>query len=141
MLSRNQFVKGVASLFGMSALEGCRCPLCGFGRPKCAAQLYSIHKIFWQKPEWCLEGLKAAGYDGVEFAGFGWMLVLFGVEHMRWDLGAARGCVFIAEGVFAGLAYGLLAKRFGILSAIVAHAVTNLILGVYVIGWDKWFYW
>ena len=77
----------------------------------------------------------------VGFAGFGWMLVLFGVEHMRWDLGAGRGCVFIAEGVFAGLAYGLLAKRFGIFSAIVAHAATNLILGIYVIVWDKWFYW
>ena len=77
----------------------------------------------------------------VEFAGFGWMLVLFGVEHMRWDLGVARGSVFIAEGVFAGLCYGLLAKKYGILSAVVAHAVTNLILGLYIIGWDKWFYW
>ena len=77
----------------------------------------------------------------VEFAGFGWMLVLFGVEHMRWDLGTARGSVFIAEGVFAGLCYGLLAKRYGIVSAIVAHAVTNLLLGFYVIGFDKWFYW
>ena len=77
----------------------------------------------------------------VEFAGFGWMLVLFGVEHMRWDLGVARGSVFIAEGVFAGLCYGLLAKKYGIVSAIVAHAVTNLVLGLYVIGWDKWFYW
>ena len=77
----------------------------------------------------------------VEFAGFGWMLVLFGVEHMRFDLGTARGSVFIAEGVFAGLCYGLLAKRYCILSAIIAHAVTNLILGLYVIGWDKWIYW
>lgn len=77
----------------------------------------------------------------VDFAGFGWMLVLFGVEHMRWDLGVVRGSVFIAEGVFAGLCYGLLAKRFGIVSAIVAHAVTNLLLGVYVIACDKWFYW
>ena len=77
----------------------------------------------------------------VEFAGFGWMLVLFGVEHMRWDLGVARGSVFIAEGVFAGLCYGLLAKKYGIVSAIVAHAVTNLVLGLYVIRFDKWFYW
>ena len=77
----------------------------------------------------------------LEFAGFGWMLVLFGVEHMRFDLGVERGSVFIAEGVFAGLCYGLLAKRYCILSAIIAHAVTNLILGLYVIGWDKWFYW
>ena len=74
-------------------------------------------------------------------AGFGWMLALFGGGRMRWGLGAGRGCVFIAEGVFAGLAYGLLAKRFGILSAIVAHAATNFILGIYVIVWDKWFYW
>ena len=77
----------------------------------------------------------------VEFAGFGWMLILFGVEHMRWDLGVARGSVFIAEGIFAGLCYGLLARKYGIVSAIVAHAVTNFVLGLYVIGWDKWFYW
>lgn len=77
----------------------------------------------------------------VEFAGFGWMLVLFGLEHMRFDLGYARGSVFIAEGVFAGLCYGWLAKRYGILSAIIAHAVTNFLLGLYVIFFDKWFYW
>ena len=60
-------------MFGSTAAfvaTGCRCPLCG-AKPKVAAQLYSIHKIFWKKPEWCLEGLKAAGYDGVEFAGYG----------------------------------------------------------------------
>lgn len=77
----------------------------------------------------------------VEFAGFGWMLVLFGLEHMRFDLGWVRGSVFIAEGVFAGLCYGWLAKKYGILSAIIAHAVTNLLLGLYVILFDKWFYW
>lgn len=77
----------------------------------------------------------------VEFAGFGWMLVLFGVEHMRFDLGLVKGSAFIAEGVFAGLCYGLLAKKYGIVAAIVAHAVTNLVLGIYVISCDKWFYW
>lgn len=77
----------------------------------------------------------------VEFAGFGWMLVLFGVEHMRWDLGVERGSVFIAEGVFAGFCYGWLAKKYGIVSSIVAHAVTNLLLGLYVIFADKWYYW
>lgn len=77
----------------------------------------------------------------VEFAGFGWMLVLFGLEHMRFDLGYIRGSVFIAEGVFAGFCYGLLAKKYGILSAIIAHAATNLFLGLYVIMFNKWFYW
>lgn len=77
----------------------------------------------------------------VEFAGFGWMLVLFGVEHMRFDLGFAKGSVFVAEGVFAGLCYGLLAKKYGIVAAITAHAVTNLALAFYVIFANKWFYW
>ena len=68
--SRREFLQ----VFGASAAfaaAGCRCPFCGCGKPKIAAQLYSIHKIFWKKPEWCLNGLKAAGYDGVEFAGYG----------------------------------------------------------------------
>ena len=65
--------RGFLQMFGASAAfaaAGCRCPFCG-GKPRIAAQLYSIHKIFWKKPEWCLAGLKAAGYDGVEFAGYG----------------------------------------------------------------------
>ena len=69
--NRREFLKGLGGLAAVSALGGCRCPFCGCGRPSYAAQLYSIHKIFWAKPEWCLEGLKAAGYDGVEFAGYG----------------------------------------------------------------------
>lgn len=77
----------------------------------------------------------------VEFAGFTWMLVLFGVEHMRFDLGYLRGSIFIAEGVFAGLCYGVLAKKYGLFAAIIAHATTNLLLGLYVIFFDKWFYW
>ena len=68
--NRREFLRGLGGLAAASALGGCRCPFCGFSRPSCAAQLYSIHKIFWQKPEWCLAGLKAAGYDGVEFAGY-----------------------------------------------------------------------
>ena len=51
------------------AATGCASPFRG-GKPKVAAQLFSIHKIFWQRPEWCLAGLKAAGFDGVEFAGY-----------------------------------------------------------------------
>ena len=36
-----------------------------------AAQLYSIRGILWQDPECHLAALKAAGYDGVEFAKYG----------------------------------------------------------------------
>ena len=69
-MNRREFLRGLGGLAAASALGGCRCPFCGCGRPSYAAQLYSIYKIFWQKPEWCLAGLKAAGYDGVEFAGY-----------------------------------------------------------------------
>lgn len=69
-ISRRQFVERFAALAGFAAAGGCASPF-GKVRPQYAAQLYSIHKIFWQKPEWCLEGLREAGYDGVEFAGYG----------------------------------------------------------------------
>ena len=68
--NRREFLRGLAVVAGAAA-GGCACPFCGCGRPKFAAQLYSIHKIFWSKPELCLAELKAAGYEGVEFAGYG----------------------------------------------------------------------
>jgi CAAX prenyl protease-like protein len=67
----------------------------------------------------------------VDFAGFWWMVALFAVEHgERWHVGA-----------LAGIAYGLIAKRFGIYSAIIAHATTNLILGLWVVCCDRWEFW
>lgn len=41
------------------------------GCTRFAAQLYSIRDILWKDPEKCLAELKAAGYDGVEFAKYG----------------------------------------------------------------------
>lgn len=67
----------------------------------------------------------------VEFAGFWWMVILFAVEHGdRWHVGAV-----------AGLVYGLLARRLGLFAAIVAHVVTNLVLGLYVIRCGQWQFW
>ena len=77
----------------------------------------------------------------VDFAGFGWMVALFAVNHWRWDLGWAGRLAFVAEGAFAGLVYGLLAKRYGLFCSIVAHAVTNLALGLIVILLGQWHFW
>ena len=66
----------------------------------------------------------------MRFAGFWWMVLLFAVEHDRWLAGA-----------FAGLLYGWLALRKGLLSAIVAHVVTNLALGIYVLETKNWQFW
>ena len=68
--NRREFLKGMGGIAALTAFGGCAGMSCGKSRPQIAAQLYSIYKIFWKKPEWCLEGLKSVGYDGVEFAGY-----------------------------------------------------------------------
>ena len=66
----------------------------------------------------------------IPFAGFGWMVALFAIEHDRWLVGA-----------IAGLAYGLLYLRKGLGAAIVAHATTNLVLGLWVLKTGQWQFW
>lgn len=58
-------------------------------------------------------------------------VVLFGIEHNQW-----------VAGMIAGLLYTLLLFRTkSLFSCIVAHAVTNLLLGVYVLVTQQWQYW
>ena len=67
---------------------------------------------------------------GADRMAFIWMVALFAVEHNRPVVAA-----------FAGAAYGLLALRAGLASAIIAHATTNLILGIQVIVTKNWAFW
>ena len=66
----------------------------------------------------------------IRYAGFGWMVVLFAIEHNR-PLAAA----------VCGVLYGLLYLKKGLLAAIVAHATTNLGLGLFVIRYNRWEFW
>lgn len=66
----------------------------------------------------------------IGFAGFWGMVFLFAIEHDRWLVGAV-----------AGVVYGWLYLRKGLGAAIVAHAVTNLVLGLWVIWSDQWQFW
>lgn len=70
MTNRRNFIRGLGGLAATAAIAGGCKSVFGGNRPRIAAQLCSIHRIFWLKPEWCLEGLKKAGYEGVEFAGY-----------------------------------------------------------------------
>lgn len=70
-IDRRGFLLGAGAASAMAGLGGCKALVPAGDGGLLAAQLYSIHKIFWQKPEWCLRGLKQAGFDGVEFAGYG----------------------------------------------------------------------
>ena len=79
--------------------------------------------------------LQAADFRAVplsrfDLSSFLWMIFLFTLEHDRPVVAA-----------IAGAAYGLLAIRFGLGSAIVAHVVTNLALGLHVIYWGEWWFW
>lgn len=57
--------------------------------------------------------------------------ILFGFEHDQW-----------LAGFLAGLAYGYLYRRTGRLwIPIAAHAVTNLMLGFWVVGTRQWHFW
>jgi len=57
--------------------------------------------------------------------------ILFGFEHNLW-----------LAGIVAGLAYTLLYMRTGTLWApILAHAVTNGLLGLWIVGTGNWAYW
>ena len=67
--SRRDFIQGLG-LSAAALAAGCRCPF-GAARVPIALQLYSIHKVFWTAPERILAELKAGGYEGVEFAGYG----------------------------------------------------------------------
>lgn len=65
-----------------------------------------------------------------DLSAFLWTVFLFTLEHDR-PIAAAM----------AGGAYGLLAIRCGLGSAIIAHVVTNLALGLHVISHGQWAFW
>ena len=65
-----------------------------------------------------------------DMSAFLWTVLLFTLEHNR-PIAAAM----------TGVAYGLLAIRFGLKSAIAAHVTTNLVLAVFVIHKGAWQFW
>jgi len=62
---------------------------------------------------------------------FGLTVLFFGLEHDRWLVGMAAGAIY----------NGLLYKEKNIMSCIIAHGVTNLILGGYVLMTRQWGFW
>lgn len=65
-----------------------------------------------------------------DMSAFTWMVFLFMLEHDR-----------PAAAAMAGATYGFVAMRWGLWSAVVAHVVTNLALGLHVIYHGTWGFW
>lgn len=93
-----------------------------------------MEELFWRS--FLLRWLQAPGFLTVEAARVGIKAlaicaVLFGLEHNLW-----------LAGIVAGLAYSLLYMRTGNLwSAILAHGVTNGVLGGWIVVTGNWHYW
>ena len=68
-----------------------------------------------------------------KFTWFSFLLIVifFGLEHNRWLVGMAVGVIY----------NGLLYKQKNLWPCIIAHAVTNLALGIYVLVTQQWGYW
>ena len=93
-----------------------------------------IEEVFWRS--FITRWLESRAWVALQPAAIGGRALLmssiaFGFEHHQWAAGTA-----------AGLAYGWLYRRSGSLwPAVLAHAVTNAGLGLWVIGTGAWQFW
>lgn len=93
-----------------------------------------IEELFWRS--FALRFLIDADIKKVPFGSFSWfsficVSVAFGFEHFRW-----------LPGIIAGIVYALVYYRTkNLFSPIVSHAVTNLLLGIYVFYSGAWEFW
>jgi CAAX prenyl protease-like protein len=93
-----------------------------------------MEELFWRS--FLIRYIISPDFSRVAIGRFTWpsfliTAVLFGLEHN----------LFLA-GILAGIAYNVLLLYTRSLSAcIVAHAVTNLALGIYVLRTGKWYFW
>ena len=91
-------------------------------------------ELFWRS--FALRFLEKSAFKSIPLGQFSWFSFIlvslaFGLEHHRW-----------LPGIIAGLAYaGLLYRTKNLFSPILSHAVTNLLLGVYVLSTGRWEFW
>jgi len=93
-----------------------------------------MEELFWRS--FLLRYLVNPDFRQVPLGTFTWFslvisTLLFGIEHHQW-----------VAGIVAGLAYTLLLYRTkSLFACVLAHAVTNFLLGIYVLDTYQWQYW
>jgi hypothetical protein len=93
-----------------------------------------MEELFWRS--FAMRFLIHSNFLSLALGRFTWFSFLtvslaFGLEHHRW-----------LPGIIAGLVYaGLLCRSKNLFSPILAHGVTNLLLGIYVICSQQWAFW
>jgi uncharacterized protein len=93
-----------------------------------------MEELFWRS--FLIRYIIDKNFDTIPVGAFTWAsflitIVLFGLEHN-----------YILAGIMAGIIYNLLLYRSRSLAqCVLAHAVTNLALAVYVVTTGKWQFW
>ncbi len=93
-----------------------------------------MEELFWRS--FIMRYLIDPDFRSVPMGAFTWLsflgvAILFGLEHNR-----------VVVGIIAGLLYGfLLVRQKKLMGVILAHAVTNLGLGIYVLVTGNWAFW
>jgi len=93
-----------------------------------------MEELFWRS--WLLRYLISQDFQSVELGRFtlpSFLIgtVMFGLEHNLWF-----------AGIMAGVCYStLLYRSRSLAQCVLAHAVTNLLLGIYVLQTGRWEFW
>ena len=93
-----------------------------------------MEELFWRS--FLIRYIIDKNFDSVRMGTFTWAsflitAVLFGFEHN-----------YILAGIMAGVFYNLLLyKTRSLAQCVLAHAVTNLALAIYVVSTGKWQFW
>ena len=93
-----------------------------------------MEELFWRS--FALRFAIKSDFKSVPLGQFSWfpfifISILFGFEHHRWLVG-----------IFAGMIYsGLLYRSKNLFDPILSHAITNFLLGIYVVSTHHWSFW
>lgn len=93
-----------------------------------------MEELFWRS--WLLRYLISSDFQSVPvgkltFTSYIIGTIMFGLEHNLW-----------LAGIMAGSAYALIwYQSKSLVQCIVAHAITNLLLGIYVLQTGRWEFW
>ena len=93
-----------------------------------------MEELFWRS--FALRFSIRSDFKSLPLGHFSWfsfifISLLFGFEHHRWLVG-----------IFAGMVYaGVLYRRRNLFDPILSHAITNFLLGLYVLSTHQWAFW
>ena len=93
-----------------------------------------MEELFWRS--FALRFAIQSDFKSLPLGQFSWfsfvfVSLLFGFEHHRWLVGIVAGMVYA----------GLLYRSKNLFDAILSHAITNFLLGIYVLYTHQWSFW